>query len=292
MRNFACFNELSIQPLCCSEEQVKQRVKDFLLMWQEVRGCTGVKKIRHESAMTMISLSQSLSLQDYINEHTRDAAVIALLGTFIHPQVDMEDDASLQNYFDTSVTIKMDEETSVTADGFNAAYCQGTFCVGFNSDVVWKNDFYDLTVTSNGKSTDVRWACVSSPFVDATPEEIETRKSVFGEWLRQFNPLTLVNSNSRPQDKPVSLRSDHGQKELEEHAKLLTQHENVEAILSSLSFKPWSRHYIDKITDDGLVDIVLWWENAGYSMRVKTTGRNAAETREIAKLLKEKYGRQ
>jgi len=40
-----------------------------------------------------------------------------------------------------------------------------------------------------------------------------------------------------------------------------------------------------------LIDIVLWWEDAGYSMRVKTTGRNIAETREIAKILKEKYGR-
>ena len=39
------------------------------------------------------------------------------------------------------------------------------------------------------------------------------------------------------------------------------------------------------------IDIVLWWEDNGYSMRVKTTGRNASETMEIARLLKEKFGR-
>ena len=72
---------------------------------------------------------------------------------------------------------------------------------------------------------------------------------------------------------------------------MLNNHPYVEGALTSLQFKPHSREYILKIYDDGLLDIVLWWEDAGYSMRVKTTGRNAAETKEIAKILREKYGR-
>lgn len=72
---------------------------------------------------------------------------------------------------------------------------------------------------------------------------------------------------------------------------MLNNNPYVEGVLTSLPFKPKSREYILKVSDDGMVDIVLWWEDAGYSMRVKTTGRNAAETREIAKILKEKYGR-
>lgn len=44
MSYFACFNELSIDPLCASAESADQRVRDFLRMWKEARALTHVKK--------------------------------------------------------------------------------------------------------------------------------------------------------------------------------------------------------------------------------------------------------
>ena len=291
MRNFACFNELSIQPLCISAAAVEQRVRNFLLMMHEVRNHTDVRKVRHDGDMTTILLTSSMTLQDYINAHTKDPAVIALFSIIIHPQVDMADDVSLQSYVDTTVNIDLGNGTIKKADGFNAAYCQGTFCVGFESCATWLNDFYQLSITSNGKQKLVSWACISSPLVYGTTPQQAHRQQAFELWLQQINPV-LVSSVKQPHEKSIDLRDDHGKKELEDHAKLLCQHEHVEAILTSLPFKPKARNYIDNITEDGLVDVVLWWEDAGYSMRVKTTGRNVSETREIARLLKEKYGRQ
>lgn len=291
MKNFSCFNELSIQPLCDSDDAADQRIRNFLLMWQEVRNHTGVKKVRHDGDMTTISLTQTMTLQDFINAHTKDPAVIALIGVFIHPQVDIDDDISMQNYIDTSASVKFGVGDISSADGFNAAYCQGTFCVGFESDAVWQNDYHNLIITSNGKVVDVNWACISKPFAKSTTPNISERKEAFDNWLQGVNPV-LLDTSLHPSEKSIDLRDDHGKKELDEHAKLLLQHQNVEAILTSLPFKPKSRNYISKITNDGFVDVVLWWEDAGYSMRVKTTGRNAAETREIAKLLKEEFGRQ
>lgn len=87
------------------------------------------------------------------------------------------------------------------------------------------------------------------------------------------------------------MEGDHGQRELKDHAKMLNCNPYVEGALTSLPFRPHYREYILRVYDDGMLDIVLWWEDAGYSMRVKTTGRNVAETREIAKILREKYGR-
>jgi hypothetical protein len=61
--------------------------------------------------------------------------------------------------------------------------------------------------------------------------------------------------------------------------------------LTSLPFRRKFGSYIYKVYDDGLVDIVLYWDDRGLSMRVKTTGRNIQETLAIANILKEQYGK-
>ena len=290
MRYFACFNELSMRPLCTSETSAEQRVRNFLVMIKEVRKHTHITKVRHAGDMTTIQLTPTMTLQDYLNAHTKQPDVMALLGLIIPPQVDMDDDISLQSYFDTSAEVKMSDNALTPADGFNAAYCQNTFCVGFESCVTWQNDFFDLSVTSNGKKNIVNWACISSPLVFSPEKEHVHRKPAFDQWLQERN-VELVESAMHPEQKPIDVEGDHGQRELKEHAKLLNRHPYVEGAVTSLPFKPHSREYVSKIYDDGFLDIVLWWGDAGYSMRVKTTGRNVAETRAIVKILKEKYGR-
>lgn len=259
-------------------------------MIKEVRKHTHITKVRHAGDMTTIQLTPTMTLQDYLNAHTKQPDVIALLGLFTPPQVDMDDDISLQSYFDTTTEVKMGDNVVTQADGFNAAYCQNTFCVGFESCATWQNDFFNLDVTSNGKKNNVSWACISSPLVYSAEKEHANRKPAFDLWLQERS-VKLVESALQPNQKPTDVEGDHGQRELKDYAKLLNHNPYVEGTLTSLPFKPHSHEYILKIYDDGLLDIVLWWEDAGYSMRVKTTGRNVAETREIAKILKEKYGR-
>lgn len=290
MTYFACFNELSMQPLCTSETSAEQRVRNFLVMLREVRKHTHITKVRHAGDMTTIQLTPTLTLQDYLNAHTTQPAVRALLGIFVQPQVDMDDDISLQSYFDTMSEVKIGDNIVALADGFNAAYCQNTFCVGFESCATWQNDFFDLSIISNGKKNNVNWACVSSPLVYSPEKEHAHRKPAFDQWLQERN-VELVESIISPEQKPTDVEGDHGQRELKEHAKLLNRNPYVEGAVTSLPFKPHSREYVLKVYDDGFIDIVLWWEDAGYSMRVKTTGRNVPETREIAKILKGKFGR-
>lgn len=291
MTSFACFNELSTQPLCASELDAERRVRDFLIMFKEVRRHTGITKVRHAGDMTTIPLTKSLTLQDYLNSHTTNPAVMALLGIFIHPQVDTDDLISLQNYFDITTEVRIEDDVVTAADGFKAAYCQNTFCVGFESCGTWKKDFFDVEVTSNGKKINVNWVCISSVSIYGEDEENASRKAAFDKWLQE-REVELIESSIHPDHKPSDVEGDHGQHLLKDHARMLNRHPYVEGVLTSLPFKPHSSDYVLKIYDDGLLDIVLWWEDAGYSMRVKTTGRNVAETKEIAKILREKYGRQ
>lgn len=290
MTYFACFNELSTQPLCVSETNVEQRVREFLNMWKVVRKHTSIKKVRHDGDMTTIPLTQTLTLMDYVNAHTKDPEVIALLGTFILPHVDTNDIISFQKYIDTKTEVVTEDNVLTLADGFNAAYCQNTFCVGFESCATWQKDFFDLVVTSNGKKNNVRWVCISSSRVYSDEGEKTGCKSALDKWLQERN-VELMESSLLPEEKPSNVEGDHGQHLLKEHAKMLNRSPYVEGALTSLPFKPYYHEYVLNIYDDGLLDIVLWWEDAGYSMRVKTTGRNVAETKAIAKILREEFGR-
>lgn len=290
-REIVCFNELSIAPLCEDNTEAKQRIADFIHLLRELRENIGVKKVRHKEYMTSIPLTEDMTLQDYCNRYNHDNKAILLMSMFVHPQVDMDDDVSLESYLDTTTELKQSDGTRIEADGFNAAYCQNTFCVGFLSDDSWKKDFYDITVSSNGKAKDLKWACISLPQIFSIEPAQTSRKAAFDNWLEQISPVNLVPSTLMPENKQIKLRDDHGKDKLYAHAEVLCQGPYVEGILSSLEFQPTAKRYIWNITDDGIVDVVLWRENVKYSMRVKTTGRNTTETKAIAEILKEKYGK-
>lgn len=286
MSNIVCFNELSIHPLCSTEAEAGQRIKDFVSLLKEARNHTNITKVRAFDDMSNIPLKDGMSMRDYCCNNSKTPQAQILFNMIIHPQVDMDDDLSLQKYIDTNTEIYLDEDNKQLTEGFNAAYCQNTFCVGFESNDVWSNDFFNIIVSSNGKTKNIKWACISS----LSFYNDEDRKSDFDKWLQGIRPITLVDSKYALAEKQINLRDDHGKDVLTAHAKRLCNHPNVDGILTSLSFNPHNKNYIANITNDGLVDVVLYWEDKGYSMRIKTTGRNAAETKEIARLLKEKYG--
>lgn len=291
MKNIACFNELSVKPICQTKSEAEIRVKKFVCLINKLREHTGITKIRHASDLTEILLMEKMSMQDFCNDNIRSPYAIALLSTFVNPQVDMDDDESLQNYLDTTTEVYINSQHKEVADGFNAAYCQGTFCVGFDSDSIWQQDFFDISIKSNNSIKIVKWACISSLDFYSSEKEHQHRKSDFDLWLKGISPINLINSDKSPHEKSIDLRDDHGKDKLKAHAKLLCNHPNVESILTSLPFKSHVSHYIYKIYDDGLIDVVLYWEDKGYCMRVKTTGRNIIETTKIASLIKNKYGK-
>lgn len=291
MMRIACFNELSILPLCKTRTEAEQRLKYFVKLLQQVRQHTKITKIRYAGDLSKIYLTKEMTIQDYCNANARSPIAITLLSMFIKPQVDMEDDITLQKYLDTTTEIKMGNGKIRPADGFNAAYCQTTFCVGFNSNSLWDNDFFPLTVISNKKARKINWPCISSQLFYSDDQEHRHRKPTFDQWWQSILPIEPLESTKLPIEKSIALRDDHGKDKLTAHAKMLCGHPLVEGILTSLPFKSFAKEYIHKIYDDGTLDIVLWWEDKGLSMRIKTTGRNIAETRLIASILKEKYGK-
>lgn len=86
------------------------------------------------------------------------------------------------------------------------------------------------------------------------------------------------------------MRNDHGKDLLEEHAKRLLRNQYVNGVVNSLPFNKKSKRYILQVKDDGIINIVLYWTDAGYGMAIQTTGRNIRETKLIAEILEKEYG--
>lgn len=111
-----------------------------------------------------------------------------------------------------------------------------------------------------------------------------------GEWLESSVKPEPITCGTPPDDKPLKLRDDHGIDVLRAFAKRLLRSEYVVGVVNSLEFHPKARRFIRNCSDDGMVELVLNWTDAGYGLAVQTTGRNRRETEEIARRLEEKFG--
>lgn len=270
-------------PLCTTDAEMENRMEKYILTLKSA-GLHGVKKVRYAGDLTSVRLSDEFSVQDYCNTRMKENGAILVLSMATKPQVPDEDEIVLENYLETQTRVKKDD-VFVEADGFNAAFCMGTYCIGFASDAFWSILQYQIQVSSNGSDEQHVWYCVS------VPEHFDNAD--FQEWLEQRLPLDLQTSALSPYEKPISLRDDHGKDKLMAHARILMNCPYVEGVLTSLPFSSFTKTYISKQSDfaHGLIDVVLFWEDKGYCMRVKTTGRKIRETIAIAEILSKRYGR-
>ena len=280
--NEICFNELSLTPLCTDKQEVETRIRQYVDTLEQFRLQKGIKKIRYHEHMTAIQLSEDMNLQEYCAVHRHDPISNLLLSTFTMPQVDEKDEPALEKYCDTQVYVQKGEE-QLKAHGFNAAYCQGTYCIGFQPDSFWVDCLYPVTIMSDGESKKTEWACVSHPTHVGT--------SKFTHWEDAvLQPVDLQESTLSYGKKSISLRDDHGKDVLTEHARKLLHSPYVIGIVNSLPFNRKVSRYILQVKECGIVNIVLHWTDDGYGIAIQTTGRNIRETQAIAKILEKEYG--
>ena len=280
--NEVCFNELALTPLCADRQETEIRIRLYVKTLEQLRLQKNIKKVRYHEHMTNIPLSKEMSLQEYCAAHRHDPISNLLLSTFTMPQVDEKNEPVLEKYCDTQVNVQK-EGKCLKAHGFNAAYCQGTYCVGFVSEDFWKDCLYLISITSDGVSKDAEWACVSYP--------IHVGKTEFAQWEEMvLQPVCLQKSTLSYDRKVINLRDDHGKDVLTEHARKLLHSPYVIGVINSLPFNRNISRYILQVRENGILNIVLPWTDNGYGMAIQTTGRNIRESQEIAKILEKEYG--
>lgn len=265
--------------------EVEKRIKQYCTTLKYIYDNIKVKKVRYHDHMANIFLMKGVSMQNYCSTHKRDTLAILLLSTFTMPQVDENNDSVLESYCDIQAFINKGTKL-IPTHGFNAAYCLNTFCIGFESEVFWKDCKYRIIIQNSSNKKEIDWICISNTNHINTPD--------YKDWNDSITPITLIESQLDYKYKiqnNISLRDDHGKDVLLEHAKIILKNAYVESIINSLRFNSHTSKYILKCEPSGIIDIVLHWTDKGYGMAIKTTGRNIRETYKIAQILEKKYGR-
>lgn len=280
------FNELTLQPLCADDTDVHKRVAKYASTLKLAYSSLGTKMVRYDDDLANIKLSENVSLRAFCNLHKRDAGALAILSSATMPLINPDDEEEYKAYENTLAAVEIEGELKVSG-GLTSAYVYSVPSIGFESSDFWTYAMHDVHVMSDGQDLEVKWPCLTAP------EHLE--EEAFKKWIAEHSEIELVKSLSSYDEKirgiEDKLRDDHGKDILRDHAKRLCHSEYVEGILCSLPFQPRFRSYIHSFTKDGIVDVVLFWEDRGLSMRIKTTGRSIQETAEIAAILKEKYSR-
>ena len=92
-------------------------------------------------------------------------------------------------------------------------------------------------------------------------------------------------------EKKIHFREDHGIDVLKRFADRIVHSDYVVEIVNSLPFNSHISRFIKNVYKNGQIEIVLYWEDAGYGMLLQTTGRNYRETEAIAEILKTEFDR-
>lgn len=280
------FNELTLKPLCSDETEVHKRVAQYARTFQAAQNEFGTKLIRCADDLSNIKLSENTNLRDFCAKYKREPGMIAILSSHVPPMIDPDDEVKTDSFIETYVSLSCDAYHK-EVEGLTAAYVYDVPTIGMASLDFWSEVMHDVRVVSEGQVFEVLWPCLTAP------EHLQSDR--FKAWVQGHSEVELLSTDltyrAKMVDIEANLRDDHGKDVLIEHAKQLLHSEYVVGILCSRPFAPNHRTYVKTIRPDGLIDIVLFWDDRGLSMRVKTTGRNVQETAAIAALLQERYSK-
>lgn len=166
--------------------------------------------------------------------------------------------------------------------------CNGTNCFGLAMSYLL--DSISLSFDSNTWKEIVR--------INKDTDIIEVRNisegshvDFYKHWFGEQKNVELVLTTVSPNEKRIKLRDDHGQDILKEFSKRLIKSPYVIEIINSLPFNNKEKRFIHQIKENGIIECVLCWTDAGYGLVIRTTGRNKKETEKIAEILKEEYSK-
>ncbi len=277
-----CFNELTLQPLCSSNQDMYERVETYGKTIKEALQKLKTKHINYPDDSHGIMVSNTTSLNEFCRKYKNKPEIGIILTTYNMPQVNPDDKTVVSIFEDVNVSLTITGKERCSC-GLAAAYSYKAPAIGFCSGKYWEDVMHIMHVKSSAHTQDENWPCLT------LAEHLN--QDDFKEWMQKHSKVELIESQLPVNKKTISLRDDHGKDVLKEHALKLCKNKYVVGVLTSLPFNNNYRKYISKVTPDGLIDIVLFWYDRGFSMRVKTTGRNIQETKAIADILEDEYSK-
>ena len=147
----AYFNELSMEPLCSTNDEVELRIQTFATLLKELNK-NNIKTVRYENSFSDIKLKQNLTLHDYcLSSYNYNRDIVNLLySTMKRPYLSEEQDRDFYTYDD--VKFVSAQNTEHNCIGLYIAKLKNTFAIGFNAGLF--KDKLDVSYTLKLKKAD------------------------------------------------------------------------------------------------------------------------------------------
>lgn len=279
------FNELSFLPHSNNEVVLKNQFQEMLKVFDYIQKNNGFRHIIFPSNIgeTLVTSDKTFLQWVYGIPHQGDKNKI--LGFVKRP---FGDDVLENRVMELNKYYYHNEEAGIIEK----------YCVGLA--ISYLKDKVSISLSSNAC-----WCLPQISFKEIIDEELNTQEVIANniaisenvnnaeiqKVLMYAGELELVESILSPDQKKWALRDDHGKDKLKAFAKKLFQSKYIISVINSLPFNPNEINLIKEIYPDGKIELVLYWENAGYGLIIQTTGRNYRETEAIAKILKKQFDR-
>ncbi len=277
------FNEISVEPLCETDQEIESRIKTFVAVLKFCGGFLGFKKVRSNKPAKDLELKKDFSLKDYLakNAYGNNFGAQMFLSMLKPPYI--YDDTEEEKMYILHTTKLVRKEQEVIADGFACAYYSSGFVVSFASDDFWvQNTSFTLSVVEDEtrKARNHRIFGISHLKQFAEPE--------FVSWAINNLSLKFRASEIAPEAKRISLRPDHGKQTLQEFSQRIKKESYIVEVVNSLAFDPKAKKKTT-IRNNGLIDIRLMDTDNKIGILVRTTAHNELESIYMAADIEKKY---
>lgn len=277
------FNDLSIYPLCVSNEEMDERVSSFMDVL-EFCGFLGFRKVRMDRSVGKLELMHGYFLKDYLFQNAKgnQNGVQLILNMLKPPYID-EGTVSEERYMTHTARFKKGDQ-NIEAEGLSCAFFSESFAVGFASEAFWKNDCsfkLSVTVDETKKKCERRIFCISCVG--------HFKKEDFIQWAVGNLDLQFRPSEKSIESKRVNIRHDHGEDKLNQFASVIKKEPYIIEVVNSLPFEHNCRKMTRLRGKDGLIDIRMLNTKEKIGIVVRTTARNEMEALYLAADIERKY---
>lgn len=281
------FNELSLLPHTDNDHQLKDLFLSLIKTFETGKQAHGFKHIVFPSNISELKVRSNKTFYEWAYGIAHQGDKNKILSIIKKPFVnevlsENTDELSKYYYVNTEAEANIPE---TYCSGLATAYIKESLSTGLSSAFFWRTTqihFYKI-INDDFEKEEVSVKNVSSED-DFSINEIQ-------QFIEYLGEIILLKTTIPPEDKPISLRDDHGKDKLLTFSKKIITSEYVLSIINSLPFNPNAVNLIKEIYPDGKIELVLYWEDKGIGIIIQTTGRNYRETEAIAKELKKKFDR-
>jgi hypothetical protein len=279
------FNDLSFQPMVDSEYLLKDKFIKAANVLKLAYQKYGISHIVFPVDLGKIKVFEHKTFYEWVYNipHQGDKnKILALIKKPFTDDVLQDQVGDLDAFYFENAEIGIDQ---TYCHGLATAHITETATLSLHTNAFWEQNiigfFKENIEIGSAEPVKVFNICGESSFEEDT----------ITAYFESGAEVELIETTIKPNDKTHSFRDDHGIDILTAFAKRLKASNYVISIINSLPFNSQTTRFIRRIYTNGMIEIVLHWEDKGYGMVIQTTGRNFRETKTIAQMLKNDFDR-